>query len=85
MGVSQNQGIPFGGRHNKNFSIWGLDWGSPYSWKLPSAPQAASINLKAAEIKERDGGKVIEGLTRGDARLIGGLGGLGKELKRIWK
>ena len=36
VGVSQNQGYPFGGPHSKDYSILGSTLGSPYFGKLPS-------------------------------------------------
>ena len=39
MGVSQNQGYPFGGPYNKDYSILGSILGSPYFEKLPNRLQ----------------------------------------------
>ena len=38
MGVSQNEGYPFGGLNNKDNSMLGSILGSRYFWKLPHAP-----------------------------------------------
>ena len=38
MGVSQNEGLPYWGSHNKDYSILGSILGSPYFGKLPYNP-----------------------------------------------
>ena len=44
LGVSQNYGYPFGGPHNKDYSILGSLLGSPYFGKLPF--EVRSLNFK---------------------------------------
>ena len=68
MGVSQNQCFFFGGPYNKDYSILGLYWGSPYFGKLPNgfSKQTPPLSTDFEELQSWHWAAVRLGVTASD-------------------